>query len=107
MTAKEIGFVALAVFAVMLLLGSYTIVGSGERGVATHFGKVQEGVIDEGLHFKLPFVTTVHKIPVRVQKSDIRTEAASKDLQSVHTEFNINWHPASNEVNALFQDPNG
>jgi prohibitin 1 len=99
-----LGYSLLTVAGVLgLFFGSYTIVGSGERGVVTHLGAVQQDVLDSGFHFKLPFVTSVHKISVRIQKSDIKTEASSKDMQKVLTEFNINWHPTPAEVNMMFQ----
>ncbi len=65
----------------LLTLSPFTIVGTGERGVVTHFGKLQESVLDEGIHIVVPIMTSIHKISVRVQKSDLKTQASSKDLQ--------------------------
>jgi len=92
-----------ALLALVLVFGSFTIVGSGERGVVTHFGKVQEEVLDEGIHFKLPIISSVHKISVRVQKTEDSAEAASKDIQKVTATFALNWHVDSKTVNNLYQ----
>lgn len=92
-----VGLVMLAVFS------PFTFVGTGERGVVTHFGKVQEEVLDEGIHFTLPIVTSVHKISVRVQKSDLKSQASSKDLQLVTSEVAVNWHIEPSHVNDLYQ----
>lgn len=90
-------------FLLVLTFGSFTIVGSGERGVVTHFGKVQDEVMDEGIHFKLPIISSVHKISVRVQKTEDTAEAASKDIQRVTATFALNWHIDVRTVNNLYQ----
>ena len=86
-----------------LLFGSFTIVSTGERGVVTHFGKVQNEVLDEGIHLKTPIRTSVKRISVRVQKSDLKTQASSKDLQLITTEVAINWHISPTGVNKVYQ----
>jgi hypothetical protein len=37
-------------------------------------------------------VTSVKKINVRIQKTDIETSAGTKDLQSVSTNLVLNWY---------------
>ena len=54
-------------------------------------GSVNEGVLQEGIHFKVPFVQNVVKIDNRIQKLEVNTEAFSKDLQSVKTVLAINY----------------
>lgn len=72
-------------------LNSVAIVDAGHTGVVTTFGKVNEGVLQEGIHFKLPFIQQVVKIDNRIQKLEVNTEAFSKDLQSVNTVLAINY----------------
>lgn len=102
---KPFIYAGVGVFALLALLVLWPIsmVGTGERGVVTHFGKVQPGVLDEGMHFRMPIMTSIHKISVRIQKTTLTTEASSKDLQSVHSEVAINWHVNPAEVNTLYQ----
>lgn len=93
---------------VVFLLGAilfrpFVIVNAGERGVVMHFGKVQNQVLDEGIHPIMPVVTSVKKLNVRVQKNDINARAASKDLQDVTTEVAINWHIDPAQVNTVYQ----
>lgn len=106
--AKKIfGFVGAGIFGVLLLVagcGSYTIVGSGERGVVTYFGSVQDQVLGEGLHFKMPIRTTIHKISIRVQKTESIAEAASKDIQKVHATVALNWNVDAATVNKMYQN---
>jgi regulator of protease activity HflC (stomatin/prohibitin superfamily) len=93
---------------VILLIGlfflrPFAIVNAGERGVVMRFGKVQDTVFDEGLHFILPIVTSVQNLTVRVQKNDVEAEASSKDLQDVRANIAVNWHIDPEKVNQVFQ----
>ncbi len=86
-----------------LIFRPFAIVNAGERGVVMHFGKVQNQVLDEGMHPIVPIFTSVKKLSVRVQKNDINARAASKDLQDVTTEVAINWHIDPAQVNTVYQ----
>lgn len=99
---RMIGTVILALV-IFLIFKPFTIVGAGERGVVMHFGKVQQGILGEGLHFYLPIYTNIKKVSVRVLKNDIKAEAASKDLQTVNVDIVINWHVDPNKVNDIYQ----
>ncbi len=92
----------------VLLLGAilfkpFVIVNAGERGVVMQFGKVQDAILDEGIHPILPVVTSVKTMSVRVQKNDVKAEAASKDLQNVNMDVAVNWHVEPKRVNEVFQ----
>ncbi|MGB5900995.1 MAG: prohibitin family protein [Geitlerinemataceae cyanobacterium] len=93
------------VFLLMLLLffRPFAIINAGERGVVMKFGKVQDRVLDEGIHPILPIVTSVKSLSVRVQKNDISAEASSKDLQGIKMDVAINWHIDPQRTNAIFQ----
>jgi regulator of protease activity HflC (stomatin/prohibitin superfamily) len=88
---------------VALFFRPFAIVNAGERGVVMRLGRVQDGVLDEGFHFVLPLITSVKTLSVRVQRSDIKAQAASKDLQDVTTEMALNWHIEPDKVNTVFQ----
>lgn len=94
---------ALLVVALFAGMGSCQTVPAGSRGVVTKFGKVQPGILDEGLYFVNPIGTKVQTLSVRVQRSDIKTEAASKDLQKVFVQLALNWNIAPPTVNDLYQ----
>lgn len=81
----------------------FTVIPSGHRGVVTHFGKVQEEILDEGLHFRTPIFTSIHKVSVRVQKTESESDAASKDMQKVRAKLAINWHVNPTLVNKMYQ----
>ena len=86
-----------------LLFRPFAIVNAGERGVVMQFGKVQDNVLDEGIHPIMPIVTSVKRLSVRVQQNSFNADAASKDLQKVSTQLAINWHIDTAQVNKVFQ----
>lgn len=83
--------VVILVLVVILAANAFVIVDAGHTGVVTTFGKVNEGVLQEGIHFKIPFVQQVVEIDNRIRKLEVNTEAFSKDLQSVNTVLAINY----------------
>lgn len=83
------------VIVVILLIalgGAFAQIGPGQRGVLMTFGAVHHGVLDPGLHLKVPFVQTVTRMDVQVQNSQATETAASLDLQDVSTTVATNWH---------------
>lgn len=86
-----------------ILFKPFAIVNAGERGVMMRLGKVQDTVLDEGVHPILPIITSVKRLSVRVQKNDFQSDAASKDLQKVTTDLAINWHVDPRRANRVYQ----
>ena len=77
--------------AAIIALNCVTIVKAGHTGVVVTLGKVNDNVLQEGLHFKAPFVQQVVMIDNRITKLEVDTEAFSKDLQTVQTTLAINY----------------
>ncbi|MDQ6685170.1 MAG: prohibitin family protein [Pseudomonadota bacterium] len=92
------------VIVLLWLLTPVAIVPSGSRGVMTTFGKPSPDVYDEGLHLRLPFSQDLHLMDVRIQKDEGDGDAASKDLQQVHTRFAINYHLEPKYVPQAFRE---
>ena len=89
---KKIVIIGVAVvFALIVALNCFTVVEAGHTGVVVTLGSVNEGVLQEGIHAKVPFIQDVVKIDNRIQKLEVNTEAFSKDLQSVKTVLAINY----------------
>ena len=78
-------------------------VGAGERGIVLNFGAVQENVLGEGLHFRIPVVQTVALMDVKVQKSLTNAAASSSDLQEVSSEVALNYHIIPDKANVVYQ----
>ena len=91
-------------FAAFVAFNSLTIVEAGHTGVVTTFGKVNEGVLQEGIHFKIPFAQDVVMIDNRIQKLEVNTEAFSKDLQSVNTILAINYRVDTSKSYSIYKN---
>lgn len=82
----------LAAIAVLITgFSSFTVVPAGHTGVVSRFGAVQEGILTEGLHLKIPFVESVTTIDNRVNVVETSFTAASKDLQTVTGAVSVNY----------------
>ena len=90
--SKKVVIPVLVIIAVIILIAnSAVIVPAGHTGVVLTLGRVDENVLQEGLHFKIPFIQDVVKIDNRITKLEVDTEAFSKDLQTVSTTIAINY----------------
>ena len=101
---KVIFRIIIGMFALMFIFGAFGTVGAGERGVLLQFGAVQDKVFDEGLYFKIPFIQTVVKMDVKIQKDELPASASSKDLQVVTSKIALNYHLDPNAVNNVWQE---
>lgn len=105
---KKIGrIIAIALVAVVVIFivaNCFTIVDAGHTGVVVTLGKVNEGVLNEGMHVKAPFVQKVVKIDNRIVKLEVSTEAFSKDLQTVSTTLAINYRVDSAKSYSLYKN---
>jgi regulator of protease activity HflC (stomatin/prohibitin superfamily) len=101
--SKDLLGLVIVIFFFILLFNSATIVNAGQRGVIVRLGNVQDRILDEGLHLKLPFLERVVKMDVTNQKIETEADAASRDLQSVNTTIAVNYSLRVETVNTLFQ----
>ena len=100
-----VGIILLIVIGVVAA-SAVQIVDAGNRGVLLHWNAVELNAapLEEGLHFVMPFADSVVQMEVRTLKFVKATSSASADLQTVSTEITVNYHPAPNSVNVLFQE---
>jgi len=93
----------IAVIIAFSIINPFVIVGAGERGIVLNFGAVQDNVLGEGLHFRIPVMQKVLKIDVRIHKSQTDAESVSKDLQDTKSTIAVNYHVAPDRVNRIYQ----
>jgi regulator of protease activity HflC (stomatin/prohibitin superfamily) len=96
-----IAIVVIVVF--FMYLKPWFQVGAGEVGVMLNFGAVQETVLGEGLHFRIPIVQKIIIMDVKVQKAETDTIAASADLQDVTSTLVLNYHIIPDKANIVYQ----
>ena len=86
-----------------VFLHPWVQVGAGERGVVLNFGAVQENVLGEGLHFRVPIMQQIALMDVKVQKAVTDAASASSDLQDVTSSVALNYHIIPDKANVVYQ----
>jgi len=92
-----------AILVFFLFLSPWVQVGAGERGVVLNFGAVQDTVLNEGLHFRMPIRQRVAIMDVKVQKAVTDATSASADLQDVTSSVALNYHVVPDKANVVYQ----
>jgi regulator of protease activity HflC (stomatin/prohibitin superfamily) len=88
---------------ILVMSESVVIVQAGHRGVVLYLGAVENRVLNEGVHFIIPFAEQVIPLEVRTLKFVANASAASNDLQEVQTVIALNYHLNPTEVNKVYQ----
>ncbi len=101
---KPLIIIAAVFLLLLVLVNCFTIVNAGHTGVVVTLGKVNDGVLQEGLHLKAPFVQKVVKIDNRIVKLEVETEAFSKDLQTVATTLAINYRVDTDKSYSIYKN---
>lgn len=101
MIGRVIGYGILGLVVLIVAFSSFSVVSAGERGVKTRIGAVV-GEVGTGLNFKTPFIEHIIKMDVQTQKEQVDVEAASSDLQDVHTVVALNYNVMPDKVTTLY-----
>jgi membrane protease subunit HflC len=87
----------LIILVLILLVVAYLnaplfVVGEGEQALVTQFGKPIGGVLGPGLHWKIPFVQTVHRFEKRILKWDgDPNQVVTKDKRYIFLDTTARW----------------
>lgn len=100
---KTLYIVLFALAVAIVLLNAITTINSGEIGLKVRFGRLVDTNLSEGLNVKIPFMEKIVKVNIRVQKSEIETTSASKDLQDVKTLIAVNFRVNESEAVNLYK----
>jgi prohibitin 2 len=93
-----------AIFAVVFFgMMAFFVVSPGEVAIKTRMGKVIDSY-EEGVHFKLPVLEAITKFSIQIQRADIKTEAFSKDLQTVEAELVVNHRIQKATVISIYRN---
>lgn len=94
-TGGMIGIGVAAVVGLATVFGSYYTIEPTETGVVTRWGEIIYEKQGPGLHFKVPFADSVHKIPIALQEIKVASDehhpinTYTVDNQEVDVSFNI------------------
>jgi prohibitin 2 len=97
-------FVAVAVLVLLFALAPFATVPAGYRGVMTTFGNPSDEVLGQGIHFRVPLAQKLNLVNVSIQKGEGEGDAASRDLQTVHTRIALNYHIKPEGAVSVFRD---
>ncbi len=95
---------ACAILVVAVAISCFTVVSAGHTGVVLTFGAVEDTVLEEGLHFKIPFIQRVVQMNNRTQKIETDGSSSSKDLQIISYVVAVNYHVNNDSSAALYQN---
>ena len=98
---RSVGGILLLIF--LVWLSPFGTIGAGERGVHLRFTAPTGKVFGEGLYFLVPLMESVQMMDIRIQKEETRSDAASKDLQTVHSVVALNFHIDPAQVAKIYQ----
>lgn len=99
---ENLRFILIAILLVILLWGTIFQIGTEEVGVITRVGKYTR-TVDPGLNLKMPFIETVHKVPVERQQ---KLEFGFRSLGAVDNQSEYSKDGLSDESLMLTGDLN-
>lgn len=86
---------------ITILFCSFSSVPNGSVGVVTLFGKISPVTLSPGAHFLNPFAA-VHPINLQIETTTTKSEAASKDLQTVTTSIVVNYNLTATNIKSFY-----
>ena len=101
---RNIVIVAIVIIILLVLVSSFRTINSGEVGIKVRFGKVINTHMNEGVNFKIPLVESIVKMNIRVQKIEVDTNSASKDLQDVNMKLAVNYRIEKEKAVSLYKN---
>ena len=105
MSVGQISLLALlALIVIITVFSSFYTIKSTERGVLSTFGKISPGVIEDGLHVKIPFIQTIKKVNVQQKKFDGKENSYTRDVQTSEVQYTINYDLVRENVNNLIKN---
>lgn len=103
-TKKAITLSVVALVVVILLFSSFTTIKTGEVGIRVRLGKVVNTKTNEGINFKIPFIETIERMNVKVQKVEVNANSSSKDLQVLDEVVAVNYRIDSKKAKSLYKN---
>ncbi len=91
------------ILVVIVLFKPWVQVGAGERGIVLNFGAVQDKVLNEGIHFRVPVMQEVVLMDIKIHKAVTDAASASSDLQDVALSVALNYHILPEKANLVYQ----
>ncbi len=101
---KKIWIIVIVIVLFLLIGSAITTISSGEIGLKVRFGKLVDTNLSEGLNVKIPFMEKIVKVNIKIQKTEIETTSASKDLQDVKIKLAVNFRVKEKDAVNLYKN---
>ena len=103
--AKKIVVLSIAaIFTLIVLLQSFYTVKSTEKVIVSTFGKMDDNVVGDGLHMKIPFIQSIKRVNIQQKKFDGKEQSYTKDVQTSDVEYTINYDLVRENVTKLMKN---
>jgi len=99
----KIFVIIFATLIILTLVKPWAQVGAGERGIVLNFGAVQDKVLNEGIHFRVPIMQKIILMDIKIHKVVTDAASASSDLQDVALSVALNYHIVPEKANLVYQ----
>lgn len=104
LTKRNLTIFAIVLFILITIITSVRVVGTGQVGVVTQYGRVTGRELSEGMSLVLPWgLNNVTVYDIKVQKETVTSTAASQDLQDVSSEIVLNYQLERGSVSRVHQ----
>lgn len=103
-TAIGGGIVLVIIVVIIFMFGGFRTIDSGQVGIRVRFGKVVETQMNEGINFKIPLIEKIIKMNIQVQKVEVETTSASKDLQDISMKLAVNYRVDGTKATELYKN---
>ncbi|MDD2620539.1 MAG: prohibitin family protein [Syntrophomonadaceae bacterium] len=90
-------------FLTIFLMHPLVAVPDGHAGIIISRGKVEDQVISEGMHLRLPAYQQIVNIDCRPQQMQMQVPLTSRDLQTVNALLSIHYHINPSGVAKLYR----
>ena len=101
---KTISLSVTALVVIILICSCFTTINTGEVGIRVRLGKVVNSKTNEGINLKIPFIETIERMNVKVQKIEVNANSSSKDLQVLDEVVAINYQIDSKKARTLYKN---
>ena len=101
---KVCSICAIALILIILFFNSWFIVEPWYNWFTVTLWKINKTVYSDWLHIKTPFITKAVKYNIQTQKLQEKSEASSKDLQTVTASIVVNYKYKESEVVNLYKN---
>ena len=101
---KIVILVFVVVVGIAVVANSITVIETGEVGLKVRLGQVVGEPLQAGIHAKIPMIESIKIFNAKVQKEEVTTNSASKDLQDVSMSVAVNYSINSLSVKELYSN---